>query len=1021
MPVPMGTPSGVSGDRGLVARTTHALIAVLMLGALMLVAPPDRASAIGFSSLSLTSADPSAGAHSDFTLSVAFSGASEDLKDITVNLPTGLLGNPRAVPQCTEAQLNADACPAASEVGSTSVMAQAAGLPLNVPSAGTVYNVVPPSNRPARLGIVVRPVGGLLGKIILPVDIDVRDDSDYGLINVIKDIPNKLNGIPLTITSMSLTLDGRTPAGPFFIVNPTSCAANSVSATIDSYASSKPVTAKAPYRATNCESVPYAPQQVADFESHGIDQPTAATIGLTLPENVNDRAPSHTSKAIVRLPTGFGFNPALAAGGLQLCSPAQFGKQGDDPIKCPDKSQIGTVTFDNPLLGVVSGKVFFGRTAGHPYQIYFFAQKQGVTVKLVGNVTLNNSTGQITTVLDGLPQVPYTRFLLSFFGGARGVLTTPPSCGDYTTSTVATPFSTGASVTTSLTSSFSDDGAGHCAPKEQPTIRGRMSSTKAMGSGTLTLDIQRPADSRRPKSLDVVMPPGLVGRVFDVPTCATAKALASACPASTEIGDVVAQAGSGPLPISLRGKLYLGTGTSTSIARLWLDLPVKVGPIDLGHFVLANPLTLGRTDKRVHVTASLPDAFEGFPLALRRLQLTIDRKGFLLNPSGCDVRSFDVGITGVDGTKGAGSGPFQASQCGALSFRPSVLTSVENPDVKAANGQPPFRTKITKPATDAALQDVTLLVSAGLQPNPATLTNGICQPAQLAAEACPPVTKVGTATATSPILKDKLTGSVYLSDTGAPVPDDEGIELPYVSVFLKGDGVDIRLDGELRLSPNAGRLEAHFRALPDVPLTDFTLDFYGGRAGQPGPFTNIDDLCMSSFAPSDATLVGQNTSRRTQQPLIDAAACRTGALVRADASGLSTSKPQIGIDVTPEPSDPHPLRRVTIVVPKGLSARTARTKAGVHVRMDGKVLKRKYWTFAKGRLVVRAPGIGARRLRVAFTKGAVVPTDGLRRLARQRMSDLSGAQPVPLKLSVYTTASATGKKGKTTLDVKGRP
>lgn len=1017
----MGTPFGVlAGDRAL-ARTTRGLIAVLVLGALALVALPARAHAIGISSLSLTSADPSAGAHSDFTLSASFSDASDDLRDITVNLPTGLLGNPRAVPQCTESQLNADACPAASEVGTTTVMAQAAGLPLDVPSTGTVYNVVPPSNRPARLGIVVRPVGGLLGKIVLPVDIDVRDDSDYGLINIIKDIPNKLNGLPLTITSMSLTLDGRTPSGAFFIVNPTSCAPNSVSATIDSYASRKEVTAKAPYRATNCDSVSYAPQQVADFDSHGIDQPTGATIGLTLPENVGDRAPSHTSRAVVRLPTGFGFNPAVADGGLELCSPAQFGKPGDDPIRCPAKSQIGTVTFDNPLLGVVAGKVYFGRTTGHPYQIYFYAQKQGVTVKLVGNVTLDDDTGQITTVLDDLPQVPYTRFLLSFFGGARGVLTTPPACGDYTTSTTATPFSTGNAVTTSVTSSFSDDGAGSCTPKEQPTIAGKMSSTKAMGSGTLSLDLQRPADSRRPKKLDVIMPAGLVGKVFDVPMCATAKALDSDCPSSTEIGDVTAQAGSGPLPVTFHGKLYLGTGTSTSVARLWLDLPVKVGPIDLGHFVLPNYLTLGKTDGRVHVTASIPDAFEGFPLALRRLQLKIDRKGFLQNPSGCNPRTFDVGIVGVDGTQGSGSGPFRASQCGALKFRPSVMTSVEDPDVKAADGQPPFRTRITKPASDSALADVSLLVSAGLQPNPTTLTNGICAPEQLAADACPASTRVGTASAASPLLKHKLTGPVYLSNTGAPVPDEDGVELPYVSVYLRGDGVDIRLDGELRLSPQAGRLQAHFKNLPDVPLTDFLLDFYGGRSGRPGPFTNVDDLCASSFAPSDASLLGQDGDRIARQPLIDAAACRTGALVRAEASGLSTARPQVGIDVTPEPSDPHPLRRVTIVVPKGLSARSARAKRGVHVRKDGKLLSRKHWKFSKGKLVVRAPGIGARRLRVAFTRGAVVPTDGLRRLARQRMSDLSGAQPVPLRLRVYTVASATGKRGKTTLKVDGRP
>jgi hypothetical protein len=996
---------------------------MLALGVgVMLTLAPARAHAIGVSSLSLTSDDPSAGAHSNFTLNVAFSNASDDLKDITVNLPTGLLGNPRAVPQCTEAQLAADGCPAASEVGTTSVMAQAAGLPLDVPSAGTVYNVVPPSDKPARLGVVVRPLGGLLGKIVLVVDVDVRDDSDYGLVNVIKDIPNTLNGIPLTITSMSLTLDGTTPAGPFFIVNPTSCAANSVSVSIDSHASSRPVTAKAPYRATNCPSVPYSPQQVADFDTRGVDQPTGATIGLALPENVNNRAPSHTSKAVVRLPAGIGFNPAVADDGLQLCSPAQFGKQGDDPIRCPAKSQLGTVTFDNPLLGVVAGKVYFGRTTGHPYQIYFFAQKQGVTVKLVGNITLDDATGQITTTLDGLPQVPYTRFLLTFFGGPRGVLTTPPACGDYTTSTLATPFSTGATITTAVTTTFSDDGAGTCAPKEQPTVAGKMSSTKALGTGALTLDLQRPADSRRPRQLDVALPSGLVGKVFSVPMCSTAKAAAGNCPSSSELGDVTTSIGSGPQTVALKGKAYLGTGTSTAIARLWIDVPVKVGPIDLGTFTLANNLTLGKTDGRVHVTANLPAAFKGFPLGLRRLQMTIDRKDFLLNPSGCDARHFDVGVTGVDGTYGLGSGPFQASGCDSLKFRPKVGTSIEDPDVKAANSQPPFTTSITKPATDAALADVTVLVSAAMQANPATLSDGICQPAQLAADACPPITRVGTATAVSPLLRDRLTGAVYLSDVGTPAPDEEGVELPYVSVFLKAPGVALRLDGELRLSPNAGRLEAHFKNLPDVPLSDFKLEFFGGRAGHAGPFTAATDLCAAAFAPSDSTLLSQAGQRSQIQSPLDPAACRKGALVRAAATGLATSRPQMGIDIARAPTSARALRRATVVVPKGLLARPARAGRGVSVKVDGKRLAWRHWSLSRaGKLVVRvASKGGAQRIRVAFTKGAIVPTDGLRRQARTRMSDLSGARPVPLKLSVYTT-ELKGKQAKTTIDVNGRP
>jgi hypothetical protein len=534
-------------------------------------------------------------------------------------------------------------------------------------------------------------------------------------------------------------------------------------------------------------------------------------------------------------------------------------------------------------------------------------------------------------------------------------------------------------------------------------------------------DGQPDAGSRRPSKLDVALPPGLVGAVFSVPMCPTAKATAGACPAASKLGDVTTVVGSGPLPITLHGTAYMGTGTSTSIARIWLDIPVKVGPIDLGTFTLANPLTLGQTDGRVHVTANLPAAFKGFPLGLRRLQMTIDRNDFLINPSGCALRSFDVAVTAVDGTQGAASGPFQATGCGALKFRPRLATSIEDPHIKAANSQPPLETEITKPAGDAALADVTVLVSAAMQANPAALSDGICPPDKLAADACPPASRVGTASAVSPVLEDRLTGPVYLSDVGTPAPDEAGVELPYASVFLKGPGIALRLDGQLRLSPDAGRLEAHFAGLPDVPLTDFKLSFFGARDGRIGPFTNVADLCASEFAPSDATLVGQGGQRSVQQPVLDAAACRKGALVRADVRGLASATPAAAIDVARSPSSAHALRRATIVVPRGLRARPDRARRGVTVRVDGRRLSRRHWSLSRGRLVVRVPGRGgAQKIAATFAKGALVPTDGVRRQARRRMSDLSGARPVAQKLSVVTT-ELDGRRATTTIDVAGRP
>jgi hypothetical protein len=997
-----------------------------MFAALLLVAAiaPARAHALGLTGASAAPADPRAGAHSDFNLAFSVTNPADNLRDLTVDLPTGLLGNPMATVRCAEADLNRDACPAESAVGTTTtsvtIPVLGIGVPLDI--SGTVYNVAPPADEPARLGIVLRPPGNvLLGNVYIISKVRVRDESDYGLQTIIKDLPRSQAGLPIQIRALKLTLNGALANGNTFMVNPTTCGPATTKITTDSYASSKPVTTTASFTPTDCAGEPFAPGMEIGIDQPRPDTVTSHSIGLTQPGDVGGRAVSHVKKAVVRLPVGTTLNPSLAPT-LALCSDAQFGPQGDSNVKCPAASLVGHVAFDNPLLGTVPGDVYFGRSPGDPYRLLIIGRKAGVTVKIKASVRPDDDTGQITTIFDNLPQVPFTKFNLTFNGGPRGVVVTPPACGTYTGSITATPFSGGPSQTPTTSFAISDDGQGGCFPKETPTIAGKMSSTQALGGGTLDLDIQRDVASRRPQKLDVALPPGLVGKVFSVPMCPTAKAQVGSCPATSRIGSVTTVVGSGPLPITLRGTVYLGTGTATSVARIWLDIPVKVGPIDLGTFTLANPLTLGKTDGRVHVTATLPAAFKGFPLGLRRLQMTIDRKDFLLNPSGCDARSFDLAVAAVDGTPGTGSGPFAASGCDKLRFRPQVHTSIEDPDAKAANGQPPLQTEITKPSTDAALADVTLLVSAAMQANPATLSDGICKPAQLAADACPPATRVGTASAVSPLLQDRLTGPVYLSDIGTPAPDEPGVELPYVSVVLKAPGVSLRLDGQLRLSPEAGRLEAHFTNLPDVPLSDFKLGFYGGRPGHAGPFTNVVDLCAAEFAPSDAALLSQAGQRSEQQPVLDAAACRQGALVAAAASGLASSRPRMSVDIARAPSSAHALSRATVVVPTGLTARPARAGTGVVVVVDGKRLSRRHWSLSRsGKLAMRVAGPGgAQRIKVAFTRGSLVPTDEVRAQARERMSDLSGARPVALKLSVYTT-ELKGKRARTTIEVDGRP
>ena len=54
-------------------------------------------------------------------------------------------------------------------------------------------------------------------------------------------------------------------------------------------------------------------------------------------------------------------------------------------------------------------------------------------MRLIGNVSADPQTGQLTTTFAENPQVPFSSIRLSFDGGARAVLSSPPTCGPNTT------------------------------------------------------------------------------------------------------------------------------------------------------------------------------------------------------------------------------------------------------------------------------------------------------------------------------------------------------------------------------------------------------------------------------------------------------------------------------------------------------------------------------------------------------------------------------------------------------------
>src|SRR4051795_13206409 len=190
-------------------------IALLAFTFLAVAAAPAQAD-ITVSNVKAAPADTKAGAHSDFTLSFDL-GGSESIKDLDVNLPAGLLGNPNSATRCTQAQFSSDSCPATSKVGTQTVTLRLLGV---IPGTfdGEVYNLVPDKPEPAQLGVKLTTPAGTQH---LKSDTTVR--SDGGLTSTTRGIPDNANGASIQIDRISLTLQAKSGANKPFMTNPTSC------------------------------------------------------------------------------------------------------------------------------------------------------------------------------------------------------------------------------------------------------------------------------------------------------------------------------------------------------------------------------------------------------------------------------------------------------------------------------------------------------------------------------------------------------------------------------------------------------------------------------------------------------------------------------------------------------------------------------------------------------------------------------------------------------------------------------
>jgi hypothetical protein len=649
--------------------------------------------------------------------------------------------------------------------------------------------------------------------------------------------------------------------------------------------------------------VAFKPSSASEGGTSQADEPTGATFDLKVPQPEEDatNATPDLKSATVTLPAGMTVDPS-AADGLQACSNAQFGLGSTvEPAvqaACPLASQIGTVKVTTPLLEKpLAGEVFIGEpecspcTAtdaqeGHVFRLFLqaYSPEQGVLVKLSGKVTANPTTGQLQATFTQQPQLPFSELLLSFNGGSRAPLANPQTCGTFTTTTDLTPWSTsgvgGASGTEAIagtpdatpSSSFNVDwnGVGGACPGSlpfSPSFSAGSQTPTAGASSPFSVTFGREDREQDLSSITVSAPPGLLGMVSQVPQCPEAQANAGTCGPESLIGSTTVGAGPGPHPFYLSGRVYLTGPYKGAPFGLSIVVPALAGPFNLGTVVVrasisVNPATAALTI----VSDPLPQFVDGVQLRLRKINVEVNRPGFMLNPTSCAQQQITATITAAQGASAPVSSPFEVGGCENLPFAPKLTATTEGHASKA-NGAS-LDVKIESAGLGQAnIANVDLQLPTALPSRLSTIQKA-CVEAVFDANpaACPEGSVIGKATIHTPVLKSPLTGPAYfVSHGGAAFPD--------VEFVLQGEGVTLILDGKTDIKN--GITYSRFESAPDAPFTSFETELPTGPHSILGAYVPASanyNLCGTSLA-MPTIITAQNGKQIKQTTKIAVTGC----------------------------------------------------------------------------------------------------------------------------------------------------
>jgi hypothetical protein len=474
-----------------------------------------------------------------------------------------------------------------------------------------------------------------------------------------------------------------------------------------------------------------------------------------------------------------------------------------------------------------------------------------------------------------------SKLSLALKAGPRAPLATPATCGEKAVDAELTSWS---DKTVNLQSTFTID------------------CTSGLGDfrPTLSAAAARPVGGAfSPFGLSIVKPDGdaaLAGLTMSLPTGLLASLRGNL---GAQVGTVKAFAGPGSNPFMLPGQVFLEGPYGDAPFSLRVVVPAVAGPFNLGTVTVKQRIYVDPIDAHVTVVSDpIPTIVKGVPVRLQRLEVNVDKAGFMVNPTSCAAKTISGTLSSVAGQSVAVTNRFQVGDCSALGLTPRLALTLSGKGQTTDGKHPAVSANLTQPfGAQANLKKVrvALPLSLALDPDNA---NGLCEfvDGSKVEPTCPKASIVGTATATTPILDQPLSGPVYFVKNIRKDPKSgrEIRTLPKLVIPLVGqNGVKLTLTGTSNVEDD--QLVTTFDNIPDAPVSSFKLNIIGGKGGI--LTVSGTDICKATQV-ADQQIDGQNNKNADADVYIQTPSCALKVLskkvgktsVAIKVSGLGAGK-----------------------------------------------------------------------------------------------------------------------------------